>query len=213
MRFVRSTLTMITLLFLGVALAPAASAQEDEPWIAVDKVMVDKLGGVSIEGRHSCGALYDRLLSGGIVYMAQNEFGQWEQRTITAAPDDVVVIGSNPDNYTVSQPVGRKTMIQVTHQSSRLQWCFSNAPAGFFDVEIPCDAAGAPCAWVTDRFSYSGDGPLFDYSPSGKFKAGYVNVQVTDMGYYVDVFGDPPQSAFVPNEAFASQTLRAVAYR
>jgi hypothetical protein len=34
---------------------------------------------------------------------------------------------------------------------------------------------------VTDRFSYFSDEPLFDYSPSGKFKTGSLNVQVKDI--------------------------------
>jgi hypothetical protein len=65
---------------------------------------------------------------------------------------------------------------------------------------------------VTDRFSYFGDEPLFDYSPSGKFKKGSLHVQVTDIGYHVQIFGDAPQSAFVSGEAFTSQIVKAVAY-
>ena len=71
---------------------------------------------------------------------------------------------------------------------------------------------------MTDRFSYDlSTGPLFVYSPDGKFKTGTVAVEVTAVGYWVEVYDELDHSlkgsGMVFDEAFAATTLRATAYR
>jgi hypothetical protein len=108
-------------------------------------------------------------------------------------------------------------MITAEHGSSRLQWAFSNAPPGFFGEFTP-EYATESARWVTDRFSYDlSAGPLFVYSPDGKFKTGTVAVEVTSMGFWVEVYDELDHSlkgsGMTFDEAFAATTLRATAYR
>jgi hypothetical protein len=203
---------------LGALVAPTpAGAAETEPWIRVDRVMVNRLGGVTVQGTHSCASFYDQLLSTeGLTVWDEMPDGSYQPRQLLADEGDTVVIGTNPDNFVVTQPSGRKTMIRVEHGSSRLQWCFATDPDVFDDLgwSIPCEAYG-PCQWVTDRFSWSSTEPLFVYSPNGKFKTGSMNVAVTQMGYWIEIHraDGSLDGGQVFNEAFNNQIVRAVAYR
>lgn len=205
--------------FLGALAAPApAGAAETAPWISVDRVMVNRLGGVTVQGTHSCESLYDQLVSpGGVTVQDEMPDGSYQPRQLFAGVGDQVVIGTNPDNFVVTQPAGRKTMITAEHGSSRLQWCFATNPDIFADQgwSIPCEAYG-PCRWVTDRFSWSSAAPLFVYSPNGKFKTGSLNVAVTQMGYWIEIHdagGNFVDGGQVFDEAYNNQIVRAVAYR
>lgn len=209
---------MIGAAVLGALLIPTtAAASESTPWIRVDRVLVDRLGGVSVQGTHSCSYLYDALRTAeGVVVWDETPQGP-QPRTLTAGPDDRVVIGSNPDNFVVSQPSGRKQMITVEHGSSRLQWCFTTDLDIFADQgwTLPCEPYG-PCRWVTDRYGYSRTDPLFVYASTGKFKTGSMNVSVTDAGYWIEVYdadGNRLDSGMVFEETFNSQVVRAVGYR
>ncbi len=215
MRFALKMTALLLALVLAAGVGPTVSAQEDIPWITVDTVMVNKLGGVSVRGTMSCAAIYHDLTDGnGITYWAEDGPGQWSEQTISADEDDWITIGTNPDNYVVSEPAGRKGMIQVEHGSSRLQWCFSNVPAGTFDWTPPCHSSGAPCTWVTDRVNYDSSDPLYDYSADGKFKPGLLNVDVTMVGVWIEVYRDgclgDMVGASIPMEGFSSQIVKAV---
>lgn len=212
----RAASAVILLVATIMQLAPVAQA-EGYPWITIEKVMVNKLGGITVEGSMSAAPLYDQLRSAeGLGVSYEDEQG-WHQTAIYADADDVVIIGTNPDNFVVRQPAGRRTMITAEHASSRLQWAYSNAPPGFFGEFTP-DYATESARWVTDRFSYDlSTGPLFVYSPEGKFKTGTVAVEVTAVGYWVEVHDELDHSlkasGMVFDEAFAATTLRATAYR
>lgn len=188
MRFARSVAVLLMALAMTVAVPGAVGAQEDSPWITVDKVMVNKLGGVNVQGSMSCSALYDQLLNGGVTGWYEPAPGQYSQKTIYADADDFVLVLANPDNYVVSQPAGRKTTIQVKHESSRAHPCFSNVPPELLDFTPKCDPSGAPCSWTTDRFGYFGSDPLFDYAATGQFKTGVLNVDVLLAWGYVQVY-------------------------
>jgi hypothetical protein len=211
----RAAVAVFLFLAAVVQLAPVADA-EGYPWITVEKAMVNRLGGITVEGRMSAAPLYDQLVStDGLGVSYEDEQG-WHSTTIYADAEDVVLIGTNPDNFIVRQPAGRRMMITAEHASSRLQWAFSNAPAGFFGDHTPAYATES-ARWVTDRFSYDlSTGPLFVYSPNGKFKTGTVAVEVTSMGYWVEVYEldhSLKASGMVFDEAFAATTLRATTYR
>jgi hypothetical protein len=205
--------------FLGALAAPApVGAAETAPWISTDRVMVNRLGGVTVQGTHSCSSLYDQLVSaGGLTVQDEMPDGSYQPRQLFADAGQKVVIGTNPDNFVVTQPSGRKTMIRVEHGSSRLQWCFATNPDIFAarGWSVPCEAYG-PCRWVTDRFSWFGTEPLFVYSRDGKFKTGSLNVEVTQSGYWVEIYdaaGNFVDSGQVFDEAYNNQIVRAVAYR
>lgn len=183
-------LAAIGALALGATFAaPAQAAVEPEgDWVSVTEVKVNRLGGVNVAGEVSCAATYQRLVDGQLMY---DENGQWTP--VPFADGDLVILSANTDNYTVSQPAGRKTMIQVTHESSRMSPCFATATTTQQGEPIPvwvsCAEAGAPCRWETDVFGYDRDasGPLFDYSSAGKFKAGLLNVMVQSIGLLIQI--------------------------
>lgn len=185
---------LATLAAVGLALMSAgpASGVPGGDWITVDRALVNKLGGVSVSGEVSCAGTYAQVMDGQLSYQDENE--QWLP---LPAPTDtqLVNIFVNADNYTVTQPAGRRLMIQVEHGSSRMTPCYA---------QYPYDENGAPwseisnvqcrdettCRWETDRYAYDrvALGPLFDYSPNGKFKAGDLNVDVFAYGSMVAVY-------------------------
>jgi hypothetical protein len=209
---------------VGIALiAPAGSLGAAEPysdWITVDRVLVNKLGGVNVSGEVSCAGTYADLMAGLVMAVDENE--QWY--TVAApGPEDKVNILVNADQYTVSQPAGRRTMIQVEHGSSRMTPCFAQYPvdpAGNSWQQVQCRPDGTACRWETDRFGYDRVkyGPLFDYSADGKFKAGSLNVDAYTYGVEVmiyDTIAMTWESHHSPYAAdiFTSQVVKATMYR
>jgi len=194
-------------------------------WVSVDKVMVNKLGGVNVSGQVSCAGAYAQLVLGNLEYQSGRETNGDPIFSLIpfSEDDDLVNLMANNDNYTVSQPAGRRTMIQVTHGSSRMNPRFVQytAPSALLHV---CGHAGeTPCQWETDNFGYDRAhlGPLFDYAPNGKFKAGLLNVNEVSVGLLVEVYhgADTPDETldvyYVEEGSFAmtSGTIRAVSYR
>ena len=212
----RASFALVLFMAAAMQIAPVVQAQ-DQPWISAETAMVNKLGGITVEGSMSARPLYDRLVSSDGLNVAYEDEQGWHFTTIHADTDDIVLIGTNPDNLVVRQPAGRRTMITAEHGSSRLQWAYSNAPDGFFGEFTP-EYATESARWVTDRYSYDqSTGPLFVYSPDGKFKTGNVAVEVTAVNFWVEVYDELDHSLKASgmsfDEAFAATTLRATAYR
>lgn len=191
----------------------------DTPDMTVDKVVVNKLGGVSVVGTVDCSDLALQVRTEGFPYVDEND--QW--LFLEPVGEDVLInIAANSDNYTVSQPAGRRGMVMVTHGSSRMSPCYSEYDDPGDGYTPPCDEAGAPCTWVTDHFGYFEPTPLFDYSPNGKFKPGTVAVEASSIGAFVEVITLDGSGAVVSQEgyfapegsyAYTSTTLKAVSYR
>jgi len=202
-----------------------AHAATGGDWVSVTQVLVNKLGGVNVSGQVSCQGTYQQIAEGG--YQFQDEYGN--NVSIELQPGDKVNMVANNDNYTVSQPSGRKSMIQVTHASSRMNPCFLQyqfLPDGTpMPDSVSCDTDGYPCRWETDSFGYDHDslGPLFDYASNGKFKAGTLNVNEQSIGLLVMIAHFSGGSLtptgwdyyFVPEGTYAitSTSLKAVNYR
>lgn len=200
----------------------AASAASTN-WVSVDRVLVNRLGGVNVSGQVSCAATYDQIAAGG--YQFQDQNGDWV--SIELQPGDKVNLAANSDNYTVNQPAGRKTTIQVTHGSSRMNPCFmqyrANPDGSPMPVWVGCDPSGAPCGWQTDEFGYDHDTqpPLFDYASNGKFKAGLLSVRDQSIGLAIMIahFSGGALTGwdqyYVPEGTYAttSTVLKAVNYR
>lgn len=220
---------MKTKLIVGVlalawafSFAPNASATTDGgDWVTVDKVLVNRLGGVNVSGWVSCAGTYQRLMAGEFRY--QDENGDYQTIPAPAAGDEVN-LAANSDNYTISQPAGRKSMIQVTHGSSRMNPCFLQVRANPDGTPMPdwvtCEPGGSPCRWETDQYGYDHEtlGPLFDYSPNGKFKAGSLSVTDESVGLLVMVRhadGHTWDTWYVPEGSYSvtSGTMRAMSYR
>lgn len=220
----RTLRAFVTAGALGIAsLAPFLSSATAAPtgdWVSVDRVMVNRLGGVNVSGQVSCEGTYQRLVDGQLTY--QDENGAEQTISAPSAGDTVNLAASN-DNYTVTQPAGRKTMLQVTHGSSRMNPCFMQERANPDGSPVPdyltCASDGAPCRWETDRYGYDHErlGPLFDYSPNGKFKTGTVSVTEESIGLLVMVHHpDNTWDTYYLEEgsyAVTSGTVRAVSYR
>jgi hypothetical protein len=225
----RATGVLITTALMGLCLMAASvpvNALASNPWVSVDRVMVNKLGGVSVVGSVDCAAVATTVRAGEFQYLHEGEFGEeWATLTVPEdTPEDtyLLVLSANTDNYVVSQPAGRRQMVQVEHQSSRMSPCFTEyflTPQG---GDMPCDESGAPCRWATDHFGYDPDqGPLFDYAPDGRFKAGLLNVSVESVGLLVEVVhlvnGELLDRAayYAPEGSYAytSMDVRAVGYR
>ncbi|WP_404390875.1 hypothetical protein [Humibacillus xanthopallidus] len=215
---------LATLAAVGLALmaaAPASGATGGD-WISVDRALVNKLGGVSVSGEVSCAGTYAQLLDGSLEYVDENE--QW--LPIPAPTDTQLVnIFVNADTYTVSQPAGRRLMIQVEHGSSRMHPCFAQHPydedgRSWQEIgQIECRDE-TTCRWETDRYAYDRVtlGPLFDYSPDGKFKTGNLNVDVSTYGSMVAVYDTATQTwdyYGVPQtpDIYTQQIVRATMYR
>lgn len=216
----RGVAALLAVVTAGAALAATAPAtMAESPDMTVDKVIVNKLGGVSVVGSVDCTDLATQVREAGFAYVDENE--QWQFLEPVGA-DVLINVFANSDNYTVSQPAGRRGMITVTHGSSRMSPCY----VGFDDpgdgYEPPCGDAGAPCRWATDHYAYDSSTPLFDYSTDGKFKAGTVAVSAHSIGAFVEVVTVDGSGAvtsrdgyFAPEGwyAYTSTTLRAVTYR
>jgi hypothetical protein len=210
-------LAVVGALALGVGFAAPAVAAIEPPgdWMSVTKVMVNRLGGVNVSGEVSCAGSYQRLVDGQLGY---DDDGQWVP--VPFVEGDLVVMSANNDNYTVSQPAGRKTMIRVTHGSSRMNPCFLTAPTqpdgSAFPDWVGCQADGAPCRWETDAYAYDHDanGPLYDYSSDGKFKSGLLNVDAQSIGLLVQILhADQTWDVYFIQEgsyAMASTAIKAV---
>jgi hypothetical protein len=191
----------------------------DTPDMTVDKVVVNKLGGVSVVGTVDCSDLAQQVRQQGFSYVDENDM--WQE--LPPVGEDVLInIYANSDNYTVSQPAGRRGMIVVTHGSSRMSPCYLQYDDPDDGYTPPCDETGAPCTWVTDHYGYSEPTPLFDYSPNGKFKPGTVAVEAYSIGALVEVITVDGSGAVISKDgyfapegsyAYTSTTLKAVSYR
>ena len=214
----RVVAALVAFLAVGTVMGTSATATPAEPEMTVDKVMVNKLGGVSVVGSISCAGFASQVRENGMSYMDGDD--QW-QYLPPVGPDVLLNIAANSDNYTVSQPAGRRLMIAVTHASSRMTPCYVEYPEGFGDNEPPCTESGTSCTWVTDHMSYEGTTPLFDYSSDGKFKVGTLAVAAESVGTLLDVYTVDENGAvtdfdtyYAPDGryAYTSTTLRAVKY-
>ncbi len=220
-------LVMVAVLGLGlmfsvVPTSAAVSTPSTTDWVTVTKVMVNKLGGVNVSGRVSCAGTYQQIAAGNFyVQVGQDQDGNPIMEPLVLQPGDTVNMIANNDNYTVSQPAGRKTMIQVTHGSSRMNPCFVQYPSQPDGTPMPpvCSADGTSCAWETDNFGYDRAilGPLFDYSPNGMFKPGDMSVFETSVGLDIMVHHSDGSWAgyYVEEGSFSmtSRTIKAVSYR
>jgi len=204
-----------------VGTSAAASPDKDQIWVT--SALVKRLGGVSVVGQVSCAGSYAQLVNGDLQYLdGDEETGVWTNIPALGSTDQVIML-VNADNYTVSQPAGRKTMIQVTHESSRMSPCYattSSLPDGsVIPQSVACATSGTPCRWTTDAGDYDHDtyGPLFDYSPNGRFKAGLMAVRATPVGLVVMVLHDGGSVDYYTNPygfaAMVSTTITAVNYR
>ena len=190
MRRMRGLLVTVSTVGLIAGLGIGSSAQSDAiPWITVDKVLVNKIGGLSVVGRVDCSAIYQQLTGDGVWVWGEGGQGDWATAyALTIDPETQSVdIYSNADNYTVSQPAGRRGMIQVTHGSSRAGTCYVDPEFDTGDWVPPCESSGSPCRWVTDRWGWDSTEPLFDVSADGKFKPGLVHIEVENLGGWIDV--------------------------
>lgn len=203
---------------LPVAPAAHAATPRSDPadYVDVTRVLVNRLGGVSVEGTMSCAASA-ALVRAGSVQGDDLSTEQPDLQPISLLAGDSIVLLANPDRYTVSQPIGRRTMIQATHEPSRMNPCYTEVTAlPDFAVECP---VGQACAWRTDRYgwSYSRLGPLFDYSPGGTFKAGQISVDghSTDLAVIVLHSGGSTSRYMVEGGFFEnySPVIRAVLVR
>lgn len=186
-------------LMLGAALTTLAissgpaSASPSADWVSATSALVNKLGGVSLVGQQSCAGTFDQLVAGQFSYQAED--GQWATAPAPQEGEEVLIF-TNPDDYTVDQPVGRKTMLRASHGSSIMSPCYATTnllPDGTPVPErVACADGGSPCRWTTSAFGYDHDqyGPLFDYSSDGRFKSGSMHVRVKPCGIQVLVF-DP----------------------
>jgi hypothetical protein len=216
-RGIAALLAVVTASAAFAATAPVTMAET--PDMTVEKVMVNKLGGVSVVGSVDCTDLATQVREAGFDYVDEND--QWQ--FLEPVGEGVQINAyANSDNYTVSQPAGRRGMISVTHGSSRMSPCYVEFDDPGDDYDPPCADAGAPCTWVTDHYAYFSTTPLFDYSQDGKFKAGTVAVSAESIGAFVEVVTVDGSGAvtsrdgyFAPEGwyAYTSTTLRAVMYR
>ncbi len=216
----RGFAALLAVVTAGAALAATAPVSMAEtPDMTVDKVIVDKLGGVSVVGSVDCSDLALQVRDQGLSYVDEND--EWQFLEPVGA-EVLINIAANSDNYTVSQPAGRRGMIKVTHGSSRMSPCYSEYDDPGDGFEPPCADAGAPCTWVTDHYAYDSTQPLFDYSLDGKFKPGTVAVAAESIGAFVEVITLDGSGAVTSRDgyyapegsyAYTSRTLRAVSYR
>ena len=204
----RTLLVMVLVGLTTLGPSPASANGGPSDFVRVTKVLVNRLGGVSVIGEMSCAGTAQAVREGKI-------------EGLTWVAGDGIVIITNPDEYTVSQPVGRRSMLQVSHVSSRAHPCYTDMATFPDGTPITCPVDASSCAWATDRFGYDAAtfGPLFDYAPNGKFKTGSLDVSGNSSGLYITlchpasatdcVSYDDGEGFFIPY----SQVLKAVSYR
>lgn len=211
--------------------AGASQAALSMAWMSVDTVMVNKLGGVSLVGRVDCSATAAAIHDGSYQVTQWddegNPVGETPLREVLQLQDgDRLILAANNDNYTVTQPAGRKTMIQASHGSSIMTPCYAEYLSQQDGRPIACEASGAPCTWRTTEYGndyFTDAPPLYDYSPAGKFKTGSVDVRAQSLGMLVQVVRQDDQTgqwqyvtSFYEEEgtyAVFNGVLRAVAAR
>lgn len=232
MRSIRTFFAVVAAVTLGL-MAPALPSSAAEPgqdWMTVDRVLVNRLGGVNVSGLVSCQGVYDDLMAGALGQWSWDDEAQEDVWVPIPAPDpdtavDQVNILVNPDNYTVRQPAGRRLMIQAVHESSILSPCHLDYPYTTEGSSWPAvyrEQVGDAYRWQTSRFGYDRElyGPLFDYSPNGKFKTGLLNVEAYLYGAVVFVHhGSDPATGWdtygvddAPDIYF-NGNVKAVTYR
>lgn len=198
---------------------PSSAADGPVDWISTDGALVNKLGGVHVYGSVSCAGTAQTLKGSSFWY--ESEDG-WREVPVDA--DATINLFVNPDNYIVSQPAGRKQMIQVEHGSSRMSPCYVETTTDqngtpWEELGVECSADGTSCGWETDRYAYDASlwGPLFDYSSDGKFKAGDLNVNVSAYGVLIIIVPDEGgwEYYFINGmvDIFGQQVVRAQMYR
>lgn len=210
----------------GLALTAPTSAADATPtdWVTAERVLVNKLGGVSVSGEFSCAATVEQLKAGQLEAMVESEEGDsWYTITAPNLDTDKVILLVNADNYTVTQPAGKRLMIKVQHGSSRMTPCYittRETPDGNVVPDTTCPAFAEPCRWETDRYAYDRAtyGPLFDYADNGKFKGGNLNVAVYDYGVVVMMYrastgGWEFHTAPYAADVYFDSVIRAVGYR
>ena len=205
------TLAAAVALVTGVIAPAQANGGTDS--VKVTRALVNRLGGVSVEGTVTCAASAAQVKGG--TFQALDSDEQWV--TVPWAPGDRLLILTNPDQFTVNQPVSRRWSVQVTHTSSRATPCFTDVSTlpGGTDVSCPVSSV---CSWRSDAFGYDqGDGPWFDYSASGRFSKGWLNVTGHSSGLHLTiVHGDNSMSDYSsPDAVYLSYNVvtKAVAWR
>lgn len=211
------------LLFLALALTgvflpgSTSSATAAVDAVAVTTVYVNRMGGVNLQGTVTCAGTAQAIKAGTHRYIGgelQPMDGVGD--SIALAPTDTLLLLMNSDNYTVSQPVGRKSTIQVTHGSSRMNPCYTDTTMGPSGEQLQC-AVGAVCPWRTDWFGWTQDqGLLWDYPTNGKFVANTLSVTGTAVGVGIMVLRDDrwywanlEEDVFLPYQ----RSLKAISYR
>lgn len=210
-------------LLVGMALigtlpmAPTTAATSTTDMVSVTAVLVNRLGGVNVQGLISCAGTAATIKAGNARYVGtelQSMDGQHEP--ITLAADDALLLLANSDNYVVRQPVGRKAVVEVTHASSRMNPCYTDLAVGPSGESINC-AIGAVCPWRTDWFGWRDDQSLlWDYPSTGKFVANALSVTGSAVGLGIMVYREAhwywtllEDDVYLPYQ----QTLNARLYR
>ena len=161
-RRIASIISMLILVGTTVAFAGPVAAQDASPTLTVDKVLVNRTGGVTAMGMVDCSA-------------AVADF--W--RGIENVPDGTVVLVNV--SWTAYQAAGRRTL-RADLVDTQASPCWANTTQDVDPGRCKASASGilSPCRW--DSGNWGSDG--YQYG-NGTFKPGTVHLHtVLEGGYY-----------------------------
>lgn len=193
MRIRHATAVGILLIAVTATAAPPSSANGGPTDFAtVSRAFVNKQGGLNVQGRVSCAGTAAAIQNGTYFYVGGTmEPADGMGGTITLAPTDTLLLLANSDQYTARQAVGRKWVVQVTHESSRMNPCYTDVTTGPTGETLECQVGAESCPWRTDWFGWGLEqGLLWDYPSGGKFVPGPVTVAGVSTGTGIMVLRD-----------------------
>lgn len=153
------------------AWAPTAS-----PLHTTIKATVDRHGGILVSGTLACPDVPAMIWGADV-------------------PEHVTIGVSRL--WTATQPVGRKTSVTATWQSSFVVPCYNTIP----ENGSACGTLDNPCTWYTAN--WGSNEPYFVYPVSGKFSPGFITLTQQYEGAYVWVdYGNGPQYLGTLTELF-----------
>lgn len=188
-------LAALWVLVLASVLVPAASASAipNGMTATVNKVLVSRLGGITVSGTMNCKAAVDAY------YADLNE----------TVPDNLTVLVTV--QWTATQPVGRNKSVTATWRAEHLNPCYNSNP-DISGAEL-CPVAPVPCSWITS-FQNSSDTPYYVYPTNGKFAPGPIHVDLTTEGSnYIFIDGVLQDGVSIDVFSVTGFNLRAVRVR
>ena len=181
---------------LATVVVPSSSATaadiEQSIYATVDRVQVNKMGGITVSGSVDCTDQVAAIYGGDV----------------DSIPADTIVVVNM--NWDALQYVGKGKTVFAEYDSAIASICYTNMDESLFPDWVDLVA---PYSWET-RYPYPTGTVQWVYSRDGKFAAGPIHIELTAIGGLTVTEGsDPPQDVEYFLYDFSGWNLRATKVR